>query len=369
MKHNWEYKPWQEVLTIINGKNQKNVESPHGQYPIYGSGGIMSYANSYLCPEDSVILGRKGSINKPIFVKTKFWNVDTAFGIVPNKSCIEAKFLYYFCVDYDFMRHNRATTLPSLVKADLLKIVMPIPPLVVQRRIVEELDGINSVIEAKREQIKQLDLLAQSLFYTMFGNPVYNDFDWECTTLGTIASFKNGLNYAPDESGKPIKCLGVGCFKDNKYLSPSDFLVLSISDSISNEYLLKDNDIVFVRSNGNKALIGRSVLVRDVDEDCTFSGFCIRCRVNSDSVNHSYLLHLLRTKEVRAVLTSSGRGCNIANINQKTLNAFPIILPPLELQRKFAAKVEAIEARKGEIEKSLRELQTLLDSRMDYWFN
>ena len=72
---------------------------------------------------------------------------------------------------------------------------------------------------------------------------------------------------------------------------------------------------------------------------------------------------------MRAVLTSSGRGCNIANINQKTLNAFPIILPPLELQRKFAAKVEAIEARKGEIEKSLRELQTLLDSRMDYWFN
>ena len=69
-----------EVLTIINGKNQSKVENPYGKYPIYGSGGIMGYADDYICEPHTVIIGRKGSINKPIFVETPFWNVDTAFG-------------------------------------------------------------------------------------------------------------------------------------------------------------------------------------------------------------------------------------------------------------------------------------------------
>ena len=82
---NWKISKWSEVLTIKNGKSQKKVEQEDGQYPIYGSGGIMSYANDYICNENSVIIGRKGNINNPILVRTKFWNVDTAFGLEPFK--------------------------------------------------------------------------------------------------------------------------------------------------------------------------------------------------------------------------------------------------------------------------------------------
>ena len=92
----WENKQWCDVLNIINGRSQKNVIDEKGSYPIYGSGGIMGYANDYICEENTVIIGRKGSINKPIFVKEKFWNVDTAFGLKAKEGLLVPKFLYYF---------------------------------------------------------------------------------------------------------------------------------------------------------------------------------------------------------------------------------------------------------------------------------
>ena len=89
-----------DVLQIINGKNQKLVECENGQYPIYGSGGIMGWANDYICPAETVIIGRKGSINNPIFVDMPFWNVDTAFGLVADKNKLLPKYLYYFCCNF-----------------------------------------------------------------------------------------------------------------------------------------------------------------------------------------------------------------------------------------------------------------------------
>ncbi len=109
---NWEIARWEDVLTIKNGKNQKKVENPNGQYPIYGSGGIMGYADDYLCEKGTTVIGWKGSINKPIYVEEKFWNVDTAFGLCPGKN-LHNKFFYYFCKTYNFLKHNKSTTLPS----------------------------------------------------------------------------------------------------------------------------------------------------------------------------------------------------------------------------------------------------------------
>ena len=116
----WTYKKLGDVATIINGKNQKAVEDSNGQYPICGSGGIMGYATDYLCPENSVIVGRKGNINRPIFMTQKFWNVDTAFGISANLDLMIPKFLFYFCQIFDFQKLNKAVTIPSLVKSSML---------------------------------------------------------------------------------------------------------------------------------------------------------------------------------------------------------------------------------------------------------
>lgn len=123
----WELKTWKDVLTIVNGKNQKNVESANGKYPIYGSGGQMSWATDYLCSENSIIIGRKGNINKPILVREKFWNVDTAFGLKVDKNLLSHHYLFWFCIFFDFERLNKAVTIPSLTKVDLYEIDIPVP--------------------------------------------------------------------------------------------------------------------------------------------------------------------------------------------------------------------------------------------------
>ncbi len=367
MRKGWEYKRWKEVLTIINGKNQSAVVDENGEYPIYGSGGIMGYANNWLCPENCVIIGRKGNINKPIFVETKFWNVDTAFGLNANKEYLLPKFLYYFCLDYNFERHNKAVTIPSLTKVDLLKIDIPLPPKSTQLAIVSELDKINELIRLKKEQLKDFDNLAQSLFYEMFGDPVENEMGWEVKKLGEIGEFKNGLNFSKDENGHSIKFLGVSDFQNKKSIASDQLAYISLSERVQEDYLLKTDDIVFVRSNGKKELIGRSVKMY-ITEPTTYSGFCIRCRITDEKVDKDYIAILLKTPIIRQFMTNSGRGCNISNLNQKVLNSIPTILPPLSLQRLFAQRIEQIEREKSEVQKSIQNLETLQASRMQYWF-
>ena len=142
---NWEIYYWKDVLNIKNGKNQKQVEDINGKYPIYGSGGIIGRSNAYICNENSIIIGRKGNINKPILVKEKFWNVDTAFGLEVKSEKMSYHYLYYFCLFYDFEIHNKAVTIPSLVKSDLEKIVLPVPPIELQNKFAEKVEKIEKL--------------------------------------------------------------------------------------------------------------------------------------------------------------------------------------------------------------------------------
>lgn len=146
-------KKWSDILTIVNGKNQKDVVSPDGQYPIYGSGGVIGCATSYLCEAGTTIIGRKGTINSPIFVDKKFWNVDTAFGISPGKELIP-KFLYYFCCSFNFTELDKSTTIPSLAKRDLLQIKMPVPSIEEQERIVSKIEELFSRLDASVAELQ-----------------------------------------------------------------------------------------------------------------------------------------------------------------------------------------------------------------------
>lgn len=140
----FKVKKWKDVLDIFNGKDYKIVQVDKGGYPVYGSGGIIARANDYICPAGTIIIGRKGSINNPILVNEKFWNVDTAFGIVP-KEIINNSYLYYFCKQYNFNHLNKATTLPSLTKRDLLEIEINIPALEEQVKFSEFVNQINKL--------------------------------------------------------------------------------------------------------------------------------------------------------------------------------------------------------------------------------
>ena len=140
------------VVHIVNGKSQKDVEVSNGKYPIYGSGGIIGRANDYLCLAGSTIIGRKGTINSPIFVSENFWNIDTAFGMKPLDG-INDIYFYYFCQLFDFSSLDKSTALPSLTKRTIGNIELPIPPYNEQQRIV---DAINRAFQ-------QLDTITESL--------------------------------------------------------------------------------------------------------------------------------------------------------------------------------------------------------------
>ena len=149
----YSMKLWSEILQIISGKKQTAVEDPNGSYPIYGSGGTIGFAHDYLCEAGTTIIGRKGTINNPIFVTERFWNVDTAFGLAPG-DMLHPKYLYYFCVMFNFKELDKSTTIPSLAKRDLLNIKMPVPPLPEQERIVANIEELFSELDKAVETLQ-----------------------------------------------------------------------------------------------------------------------------------------------------------------------------------------------------------------------
>ena len=147
----WSMCKMKQITNIINGKSQKNVETSNGIYPIYGSGGVIGRSNQYLCIAGSTIIGRKGTINNPIFVEEHFWNVDTAFGLKANDALLD-KYLYYFCLSFDFSKLDKSTAMPSLTKASIGDVLIPIPPYQEQKRIISKidtvLDSMNEIMES-----------------------------------------------------------------------------------------------------------------------------------------------------------------------------------------------------------------------------
>ena len=129
------------VVNVVNGRNQSEVVDDNGQYPIYGSGGIIGRASAYLSLAGSTIIGRKGTINNPLFVSENFWNVDTAFGMKPIEG-IDDRYFFYFCKYFDFTSLNKSTTLPSLTKTNIEGISLPIPPMQEQIRIVAKVEQL-----------------------------------------------------------------------------------------------------------------------------------------------------------------------------------------------------------------------------------
>lgn len=160
----WEINRWNDILDIKNGKNQKAVEDLNGKYPIYGSGGnVMAYANQFICNENTVIIGRKGNINKPILIKEKFWNVDTAFGLQAKPEKLSYLYLYWFCVFFNFETLNKTVTIPSLTKSDLLRITIPLPPVSLQNQFAESI----KLIEAQKQQAQASLQKSEALFNSL----------------------------------------------------------------------------------------------------------------------------------------------------------------------------------------------------------
>ncbi|CAI2578983.1 hypothetical protein AKUH4B202J_04480 [Apilactobacillus kunkeei] len=156
-----------DILKIKNGKSQKNVEVSEGKYPILGTGGIIGRTNSFLCDKESVLIGRKGTINKPMYMDTPFWTVDTLF-YSEIKSNSDAKFVYFLFNTIEWLKYNTSTGVPSLTSTNIESIFVSIPEKIEQQKIGDFFAKQDKLIELQTQKVDQLKKLKRGYLQKMF---------------------------------------------------------------------------------------------------------------------------------------------------------------------------------------------------------
>lgn len=150
----WDLKQLRRFAQICNGADAKEVTNDNGQYPVIGSGGIFGKSSEFLYDKPSVLLGRKGTINKPIYIDSPFWVVDTMFFTKINKT-VFGKFFYYLCLSIPFGLYEYGSAVPSMTQRDLNEIIFPAPPLPEQHLIADYLDAKCAEIDRSMELVRQ----------------------------------------------------------------------------------------------------------------------------------------------------------------------------------------------------------------------
>ncbi len=353
---------FEDVLTIINGKNQKKVENPNGKYPIYGSGGIMGYADDYICEANTVVIGRKGSINNPIFVETRFWNVDTAFGLCAIPTQLHPKYLYYFCEKFDFEQLNTTVTIPSLTKANLLKVEIPLSPLEEQHKIASVLDKVSDLIAKRRTQLDKLDELVKSRFVEMFGDVP----EEEKVTITEICKIiTDGTHQPPKFTNTGIPFLFVSniitndiCYDAEKFISEETYAELIKRTPIE----IGDILLSTVGSYGHPAIV-------KTDRQFCFQRHIAYLKPKSDMVKSEYLHGAILSDNVQRQIDERVKGIAQKTLNLSEIRKIRLPLPPMKLQEKFTAFVKQTDKSKLAIQKSLEKLEILKKSLMQKYFD
>ena len=330
-----------DVLEIKNGKNQKVVENPDGKYPIYGSGGVMGYADEYICEAQTVIVGRKGSINNPLFVEEPFWNVDTAFGLCAKREILLPRYLYYFCRKFDFERLNKAVTIPSLTKSDLLKIEIDLPDLVKQQDVVDELLKVELIIELRKQELQKLDDLIKARFVEMFGDPIRNTQNRPITNFINVVKMQRGFDLPVQDRQQDgnIPVLGSnGAFDRHNVAKVQGGGVIT----------------------GRSGTIGKVYYVEEDYWPLNTSLFSVDTHGN----NIIYLAYLLQMYD----LSRFTEGTGVPTLNRNKFHDKPIIDVSLNEQEHFASFVKQIDKSKVAVQKALDEAQLLFDSLMQEYF-
>lgn len=353
-----------DVLEIKNGKNQKGVENPEGRYPIYGSGGVMGYADNYICEADTVIIGRKGNINNPIYVSEPFWNVDTAFGLSANKEVLLPRYLFYFCEKFDFNKLNKTVTIPSLTKADLLKIKMNLPNIKEQQHIVEKLIKLESILKYRRQELSTLDNLIKARFVELFGDMILNPNGWEKVLLGEACDVRDGTHDSPKyfPKGYPLVTSknvtgGKIDFTDCSLICEEDYNKINQRSKVD----LGDILMPMIGTVGNPVIV-------DIDAEFAIKNVAlIKFRDNSTVIN-VFVKALLESDYFDRSVISKVRGGTQKFISLGDIRKLEICLPPMDVQEQFSDFVKQVNKSKVAVQKALDETQLLFDSLMQEYF-
>ena len=282
------------------------------------------------------------------------WNVD--FLEIDRKFLV----LYLHCpfsMAY-YKSKLRGTTMRrrSMPKEDLLNMPLPVPSFSVQQSIISELDKINELIRLKKEQLKDYDNLAQSIFYEMFGDEKY-----ERRKLKDIVKVKSGQVSPLEDPYCDMVHVGPANIESNTGRL-INLKTAKEENLISGKYLFDSSMVLYskIRPNLNK------VTIADFEGICSADMYPL---IPSKSIDKKFLLFILKQKEFLSYAIANSGRANIPKINREALLEYSTILPPLSLQLQFAERLALIEKQKEQISSIIKDLETLLASRMQYWFD
>lgn len=357
---------WAEVLRIISGKNQKEVESPNGNFPIYGSGGIIGYANDYLCEPGTTIVGRKGTINNPIFVNERFWNVDTAFGVSPGQELLP-KYLFYFCLSFNFKALDKSTTIPSLAKRDLLDIEMPTPPLVEQERIVARIEELFSQLDASVAELKtakeRLKVYRQAVLKEVFDG--VGDV-CETTTIQSVCEdIKVGIVIKPAQYYTDLQS-GIPAFRSANirefHIQDRDWVYLTkAGHEANNRSEVHTDDVLIVRSG----YPGTACVVPERYDGYNAIDILIAVP-NTSVVLPEYLCAYTNSPYGKQLIREKKRGVAQAHLNVGGYSKMAIPIPSIDAQREvlltFESRLSVCDSIEKAVDTALQQAEALRQS-------
>lgn len=370
MKEGWEFKKLGDLCQVLDSQRKPVTKKDRtkGIYPYYGATGIQDYVDSYIFDGRFLLVGEDGakwgaSDKTAYIIEGKSW-VNNHAHILKVLENVNDRLLEYYLTFKDLSEYITGAVVPKLTQKALVSIPIPIPPLSEQQHIVEELDLLSFIIEKKKAQLKELDNLAQSLFYEMFGDPITNEKGWEVRKLADIS--KEKLSYGSGASAIPydgkMRYIRITDINDSGELNDN----IVSPNSFNEKYLLNDGDILFARSG---ATVGKTYYHKVKNGKCIYAGYLIRLIPNADIVLPSYVFGYTKTQYYMEFVKSAQNAVAQPNINAKQYGNLDICIPPLSLQQQFTSKIEAIEHQKELIKQSIKEVETLFNSRMDYYFN
>lgn len=360
MKQGWEYKRFEACINKTPKPKQVKTEEYNSgtKYPIVSQEDklISGYYDdeSYVFHIDSpvVIFGDHTRVLK--YIDFDFVVGADGVKIISPKQELDAKFLLYYLQWYKipnlgYSRHYKL----------LKEIQISIPPKSTQLSIVSELDKINELIRLKKEQLKDCDNLAQSIFYEMFGDPVENDKGWEVKKLGEVGQIVTGTTPSTNEESN---------WNGNiNWVTPAELgtqlyygeTIRRISTNAAKKLTLMPVGTVLLST---RAPIGKLAITKV--PMCCNQGFknIICCQDLNNIFLYFYLL--LTMDKIKAM----GRGATFKEVSKQAISHYLVPLPPLPLQHLFAQRIEQIERQKSAVTKAITDLETLLASRMQHWF-
>ena len=358
-----------ELVNIKTGKLDANAANNKGKYPFFTTSEETFKIDTYAYDDEAVLVAGNGNLNVKYFYG-KFNAYQRTYILTKKENLkVNIKYIYYFLDKY--LETLRSVSIGGVIKyiklENLINPVLDLPTIEIQNKIVKKLDTLKEVLDMYEKKINLLSNFNKSLFTMMFGDIKTNDKNWEIKKLGEVVQTQYGTSKKATSIVGEFPILRMNNITYSGEMDYKDLKYIELSDSEKEKFLLKKGELLFNRTN-SKELVGKTGLF-NLDIPMAFAGYLIRIKP-SNLIHSKFLLFFMNSEFMKKLLYNKAKNIvGMANINAKELEDFSIILPPIELQNKFAEKVEKIEKLKFEIEKSIEMAQNLYNSLISKYFD